>query len=191
MPLGVGIPKHRPLHVMGWLQRHSAAALLGVTLTIIAAGLAYGDQTSPYCNSDYEPYDKYQCATTVSYFDGYSRTITNFMWNGSLGEGGFNCCWQLAAISVWDTYNGSPRHQAEYGSEQNMHSNEDYFSSPIGFSFDDYGVASDPWVFYCFYFHSNAQYIGTQYYPPITAYGEWRNYLDYGTSTDEGMIGCP
>jgi len=108
-----------------------------------------------------------------------------------LGEGGFNCCWQIAAISVLDTYNGSDRHQAEYGTEQYTHPDEDLFANPIGYAINDYGVAAHPWVFYCFYFHSNAEYIGTMYYPPSTIYGEYRNFLDYGSSADLNLNWCP
>lgn len=169
------------------------AAVLGIAAAAICTIVARADQTYPYCSAGDSSIDKYQCATTASYYDNSTgtRTITSYGWNGSLGAGGYNCCWNLNGITVWDSLNGQPHEHAAYGPESGTHSNETYFSGPLAYVFNDTGVLSQSVVYYCFHFHNNAQYIGTQYYPPSDAYGEWRNYPDTGQAYDEGQIGCP
>lgn len=163
--------------------------VVGLALGLGVMLVASADQTSPYCTYSDQYNDKYDCATTQSYWDYSSntRTITGYLWNGSLGNGGYGCCWQLYGIAVWDSLNGQPHLHAQYGAEGNFHNNEFFFSNPIGYVFNDYGVYSNSAVYYCFYFHTNPPY-------EVTNYFEWRNYPDSNSSWDglaNGVQGCP
>lgn len=181
-----------------------AAIFIAVALAslFLAAVRLHADQTSPYCSSTADAdNDKYECSTTVSTPDYGSgtRTINQWRWMGTLGGGGYNCCWDMEGIDVWDNNPNSPppytrQYVVHYGGEGTTHSNEYYPGYTYAYVFDFPGVTSGGNVFYCFRHHM------TSYYDPSTGqqvparddYSSWQDSLDFsqGQSLGQPGYGC-
>lgn len=180
--------------VARWRLIVAVSLVLGMSNLVL--GIARADQTSPYCTSTADANnDKYECSTTVSTpdFSTGTRTMSQWRWMGSLGSGGFSCCWRMVGIDVYDTDPSTyaRRYYARYGAEANSHSNQSYPGYTYAYVFNLGGITSNGDTYYCFQYTNNAYYdINGTYHPAQGFHASWANVLDSNYGYENSGTGC-
>lgn len=156
--------------------------------------------TSPNCNTQFDPNNKYSCATVQYWWDSYAGTwtVTRFGWNGSLGQGGYDNGWRLDHGDIWDegcNGCGDWRNPYHYYAEANWHYNQTFVSRSLAFeNLNDWGIRYWTVVYHCFA-HRQQELrdpsTGRVTRPATTDYTEWKGTLQDYYSAFYSPTGCP